>query len=175
MKKIIIIVIVSFMGLLSASNNAKAQGSPVGIGIRVIPFGGAGFTAKFFLDRNLAIETQLDATGGYYNPAVTFEGLAEYHFYLPDPSLRIFLGGGVHFGSWNRYGNENVEHTQAIFGIDGVLGMEYVFKTAPIGISVDINPAFNFVTDVTAFPNNFFGISGRYYIGHHVHHPVRSD
>ena len=165
--------------LMFAFGAAKAQMvSPVGLGVRLDP-DGAGFTGKFFLDRHLAIEGQLNASGGYYNvnndgPSMTVTGLLEYHFILPDPSWRIFIGPGLHFGTWDRYstgweGNYS-SSAQGIFGIDGILGVEYVFKSIPIGISADVKPAINFASDVAFFPNNSFGISGRYYVGRMMAH-----
>lgn len=161
--------------ILCAFGTAKAQMvSPVGLGIRLNP-DGAGFTGKFFLDRNWAIEGQLNASGGGYiandGPSMTVVGLAEYHIILPDPSWRIFIGPGIHFGSWDRYndgyydGRRYNTDVQGIFGIDGILGVEYVFKSVPIGLSADFKPAVNFVSDAAFFPNNFFGVSGRYYLG----------
>ena len=58
-------VLLALSGLLltlSLSYNAQAQGSRTGLGLRLSP-DGAGFTGKFFMDRNLAIEAQLNAGG----------------------------------------------------------------------------------------------------------------
>jgi len=179
----IALLMVSSFGAVSAQ-----MVTPVGLGIRLNPDGG-GITGKFFFDRHLALEAQLNVSGGYYNvadygPSRTVVALLEYHFILNDPSWRIFLGPGIHFGSWDRYGNYYHDYyygsraVQGIFGIDGTLGVEYVFKTVPIGLTVDIKPAMNFTPDAGPFPNNFFGIGGRYYLGHRManaHHKTTTQ
>ncbi len=141
---------------------------PVALGFRANPDGG-GLSAKFFPQKNLAIETQMNAGLSYYNgPGVAFVGLVEYHIILPDPSWRIFIGPGAHIGTWER----NTEsRSQAIFGVDAIFGAEYVFKSVPIGLSADIKPAVNFARDVAIYPNNFFGLSARYYLGHKMPPP----
>jgi len=151
--------------------------SPVGIGIRANP-DGAGFTGKFALDNRWAIEAQLNGSMGFaagptnspgYGPSFTAVGLLEYHWFFSDPSWQIYAGPGIHGGVWDKYNHrmyETHEEAMPIFGIDGIVGVEYVFKKVPIGISVDMKPAINFVSEVDFFPNNFFGLSGRYYVGH---------
>jgi hypothetical protein len=141
---------------------------PVAVGFRANPDGG-GFSAKFFPQKHLAIETQLNAGLSYYNgPGVAFVGLVEYHIILPDPSWRIFIGPGAHVGMWER---NSESRSQAIFGVDAIFGAEYVFKSLPIGLSADIKPAINFAQDVAMYPNNFFGLSARYYLGHRMPPP----
>ena len=166
-------VLLALSGLLltlSLSYNAQAQGSRTGLGLRLSP-DGAGFTGKFFMDRNLAIEAQLNAGGvfGGEGESVTGVGLLEYHIPLPDPSWRVFFGGGAHIGSWDhgrryREGRWDDDDHEFIFGIDGIGGVEYVFKTVPIGLSADFKPAINLVSDVDFFPHNMFGLSARFYL-----------
>jgi hypothetical protein len=82
----------------------------------------------------------------------------------------VFFGGGLHAGVWDhdgRYYNEGHYHdrdNEAILGIDGIGGVEYVFKTVPIGLSADFKPAINLVSDVDFFPHNMFGLSARFYL-----------
>ena len=147
------------------------------VGVRVSPDGG-GFTAKYFPDRNLSFELQVNGSGGYYNtandgPSAVVVGLVEYNIIFPDPSWRVFIGPGLHGGSWDRNNgnfNDYARTSQGIFGIDGIVGVEYIFKPVPIGISADIKPAVNFAPDVAFFPNNFFGMSARYYFSHKMLH-----
>lgn len=160
-------VAVLFLLFVVPSLRAQMTG-PVALGFRANPDGG-GLSAKFFPQKNLAIETQLNASLSYYNgPGVAFVGLVEYHLALPDPSWRIFIGPGAHAGTWER---NSESRAQAIFGLDAIFGAEYVFKSVPIGISADIKPAVNFVEDVAIYPNNFFGVSARYFLGHRMPPP----
>lgn len=155
---------------LSLSVTANAQRGRTGLGLRLTPDGG-GFTGKFFLDRNLALEGQLNAGGvfGGEGESVNAVGLLEYHIPLPDPSWRVFFGGGAHIGSWNhdgrhREGRYDDDNNEFIFGIDGIGGVEYLFKKVPIGLSADFKPAINLVSDVDFFPHNMFGVSARFYL-----------
>jgi len=154
----------AFSGLLAGLflvSNVQAQGSNLGLGLRMTPDGG-GFTIKYFFDQNLAIEGQLNAGGilALEGQSVTAAGLIEYHINLPDPSWRLFFGGGMHFGNWDR---DDYRGSQFILGIDGIGGVEYIFKKIPLGLSGDFRPAVNFLTDVEFFPHNLFGASARYY------------
>lgn len=154
---------------LCLSQVAMAQSSRTGLGLRLSP-DGAGLTGKFFLDRNFAIEAQLNAGGlfGSSGESLTAVGMLLYHIPLPDPSWRLFFGGGVHAGSWDqgrRYKDGRWrDDAEFIFGLDGIGGVEYVFKKVPIGLSADFKPAINFVSDVDFFPNNIVGLSARFYL-----------
>ncbi len=159
-------------------SHAQMSG-PVGLGVRATPDGG-GFTAKFALDRYMSIEAMVNGSGGGFRnddgPSFTVVGLFEYNIILPDPSWRIFLGPGLHFGAWNRYYNTDRYDNrvnQAIFGLDAIGGVEYIFKHIPLGLSADVKPAINLASDVAFFPNNGFGLSARYYIGHKMPQPRR--
>ena len=166
MKKVLL-----FLGglIMMACTEANAQAGRTGIGIRLTP-DGAGFTGKHFIDRNLAFEGQLNAGGIFGEEGTSFTAVAllEYHIPLPDPSWRVFFGGGAHAGVWDhgdRYYRDRYYDSdkEGILGIDGIGGVEYVFKHAPIGLSADFKPAINFLSDVDFFPHNMFGFSARYY------------
>lgn len=162
LKKIFLFLATVFAAVVFTVD-AQAQKGDAAVGLRLTPDGG-GATAKFFVMNNLALEAQLNAGGilGGDGTSVTFVGLAEYHIILPDPSWRIFFGGGFHGGQWDR---DDYRGTQGIFGIDAIGGAEYVFKRIPLGLSADIKPAINFVTDAEFFPHNIIGASARFYIG----------
>lgn len=171
MKKVLFSLALVFAGL-SAFFNASAKGGNVGLGLRATPDGG-GFVAKLFLDRHLAFEGQLNAggvTGGWGGPSFNAVGLITYHIILPDPSWRIFMGGGIHAGVWDRgwrYVNSEgryMDDNRAIFGIDGIGGVEYVFKKIPLGLSADIKPAINFLSEAEFFNHNMVGVSARFYL-----------
>lgn len=143
---------------------AGAQSTRTGAGLRLTPDGGGG-TIKHFLDPALALEAQLNAGGlmGLEGESFTAVGLLEYHIPLPDPSWRLFFGGGAHIGVWNN--RNHYDPDEFIFGVDGIGGVEYVFRNFPLGLTGDFKPAINFVTDVDFFPHNIFGIGARFYFG----------
>ncbi|WP_276134010.1 hypothetical protein [Polluticoccus soli] len=170
MKKVLLFFAFTALGI-GMVNDSYAQRGKIGLGLRATPDGG-GFTGKFFIDPNLAIEAQMNAGGvfGLEGESFNVVGLAEYHITLPDPSWRIFFGGGMHFGVWDRgrwYSNREgrwVDDHEGIFGIDGIGGVEYNFKNIPLGLSADFKPAINFLSDVDFFPHNMFGVAGRFYL-----------
>ncbi|MBS1584744.1 MAG: hypothetical protein JSS82_04295 [Bacteroidetes bacterium] len=159
--------------LLITLFTALAANAQVGLGLRLTPDGG-GFTGKFFVDRHVAVEAQLNAGGVLgWEDGTSFNavGLVEYHIYLPHPGWSIFFGGGAHAGVWNHdgriYNYETARYDrndEGIFGIDAIGGVEYRFRRVPIGLSADIKPAINLLTDVNFFPHNMFGFSARFYL-----------
>ncbi|MBL7684211.1 MAG: hypothetical protein JNK00_12700 [Flavipsychrobacter sp.] len=161
------------MALVCALNGqiASAKGGKAGLGLRATPDGG-GFTAKLFFDKYLAFEGQLNAggiNGGWGGPSFNAVGLLTYHIILPDPSWRIFMGGGVHAGVWDRgwryVSSEGryMDDNRGILGVDGIGGVEYVFKKIPLGLSADIKPAINFLSEAEFFSHNMVGLSARFY------------
>ena len=169
MKNTHILLSVLFIVLFSAGT-ALAQDDesvpPFSIGIRATP-DGAGITGKYFFIDRVNVEAMFNGSGGGYfgnGPSVALVGLVEYNFIFNDPAWRIFLGPGAHVGSWKQYPDNNTSRI-AVFGLDAIAGIEYVFTEVPIGVSADIKPAINFVNGVTEFPSNTFGFAVRFYFG----------
>lgn len=140
MKKLVILL-AFFAIVLAGSQDLKAQYN-TGIGARLGPY--LGLTIKHNFDQNSALEAIVEAR--YRGMFIT--GLYEYHIPLEAvDGLRLYVGGGAHIGYWSRaVGNTiygSVERG-AFVGIDGILGLEYTFDSAPINISLDYKPAYNF-------------------------------
>ncbi|RYD55222.1 MAG: hypothetical protein EOP56_16885 [Sphingobacteriales bacterium] len=163
MKRLFVLAIV--FALHFCGNTAFAQGSRTGLGLRFSP-GGVGFTGKFFTSNKSAFELQLNAGGIGGGESFTAVGLYEYHIPV-EGGWRAYLGVGAHLGVWEhnwkndgrwKYGNE------PIFGVDGIVGIEYVFRKAPIGLSLDVKPAVNLISDVDYFPHNVVGLAVRFYL-----------
>lgn len=149
-----------------------AQRGDGAVGLRATPDGG-GFTIKGFMSRYLAFDGMLNIGGVTYRPGASYTavGLLEAHIPLPDPSWRLIFGAGLHGGVWDNgpwynYRQDYWEYNRSepIFGIDGIGGVEYVFKKIPLGLSADIKPAINFSgAGPYLFDHNMFGLSARYY------------
>lgn len=154
------------------AGTAQAQTGNAGIGVRATPDGG-GFTGRFMVADHLAFEAQLNAGGIYALPGESFTAVAllEGVIPMPDPSWRLFFGGGLHGGVWDngRWYNDRTDawvndRPEPIIGIDGIGGVEYLFKNIPLGLSADIKPAVNFTGNGPEFFNhNLAGVSARYY------------
>ena len=164
-KVLLSVLVMLFLGVVTV----KAQNEevpPFAIGIRADP-DGAGITAKYFFIPEVSAELMVNGSGGNYaanGPSVVVVGLVEYNFLFNDPAWRVFLGPGAHIGTWKEYIESN-NPRQTVFGLDVIGGIEYVFYEVPIGISIDVKPAMNFISGVTSFPNNAFGLGIRYYFG----------
>ena len=136
---------------------SNAQDYKTGLGVKLGT--GAGFTLKHFLNERSAIEGLL--TTKWHGFDIT--GLYEIHNRAFDTDkLRWYYGFGAHLGFYN--GND-VEWgapgaTYNVFGIDGILGLEYTFEEAPFNIGLDLKPALNLV-GYTGFWTDF-GLSVRY-------------
>ena len=80
-------------------------------------------------------------------------------------NLTWYIGYGGHFNLWSeRYKLNNPSKSAGVaVGIDGMLGLDYKLKNTPINLSVDIQPAFNFV-GASYFDLGWGGIGIRYTI-----------
>ena len=133
MKKIFLFTAMIILGFTFGPDSYARTNDGIGLGLRLSPDGG-GFTGKFFVDRNLAIEGQMNAGGVLgWEDGTSFNAvaLAEYHIYMPRPEWRIFFGGGMHAGVWNHdgriYNYETRQYTrdnEGIFGMDAIGGVE---------------------------------------------------
>jgi len=131
--------IIAFAVLLSIASSVEAQGNRgssyrTALGVKV--WDGAGISFKHFVSGNNAIEL----IGYFWSQGARITGLYEIHGPISGASgLQWYIGPGVHIGFYNtKYGDG------AFAGIDGVLGLDYKFNGAPINISLDWQPSFEF-------------------------------
>ena len=115
-----------------------------------------GFTGRIITENNFAFEGIL----GFRSGGAQLYGLFEVRqpLYLNRvENMFLYFGGGAHIGfvRWNEYDeyydpyNHNYYyddyydwHTGAAFGLDGIIGMEYSFNSAPISLAADFKPFF---------------------------------
>jgi hypothetical protein len=118
---------------------------------------GAGVTIKNFIATNHALE----GIGYVWNGGTRITGLYEFHFdFVGAPGLKWYVGPGAHVGFYNSYyydrrypNNGNGYRSSGSFaGIDGIIGLDYKFTGAPINVSLDWQPSFEFGAD-----RGFFG------------------
>jgi len=136
MKKIILATSILILTVFATN----AQSYDTGIGLRGGPYN--GLTIKHFVGEQTAVEGILTTRWGGFN----ITGLYEMHKIAFDtPGLYWFYGFGGHIGFWdgdnNPWFNDNENYT--VFGIDGIIGMEYVFEDIPFTIGLDWKPAIN--------------------------------
>ena len=129
------------------------------IGIKLNP---GALSYRSFYTRNKAVEAigfisldgfQLTILNEKYTPFANAENLTWY------------IGYGGHFNLWSeRYKLNNPSKSAGVaVGVDGILGLDYKLKNTPINLSVDIQPAFNFV-GASYFDLGWGGIGIRYTI-----------
>jgi hypothetical protein len=113
------------------------------LGVKMYP---SAVSYKQFIRTNKAIEAL-----GYFS----LDGGNE--------NLSWYVGYGGHLGIWSEtWKKNNPDHTAGIaVGVDGILGLDYKVKNAPLNISVDWQPSFNFVGS-SYFESGWAGIGIRY-------------
>lgn len=156
MKKLILTLLVGTVLLTLTTNSANAQNYKNAIGGR---FGNAnGISFKTGLKKNAMLElignfrsnksfsyAQLTALYEVYNPIGGAAGLSWYY------------GGGGSIGSAKAKGGDG-----AVFlGLNGVLGLDYKFKDAPINLSLDWIPTFQ-ITPNSGFYEGDIGLGVRF-------------
>ncbi len=164
MKKISYFSLVLLFAFLGTNSKLNAQYSG-SIGLRLGAYNGV--TYKGFINDNAAIEVY--GTFRSYSSLYSFltaTGLYEIHNQIPNAEgLKWYYGGGVTAGFYSfdkTYTGLN--NTSTIFGITGILGLEYVFKDIPINVSVDWSPTYYFSSGY-GFSGDYIALSGRYIFG----------
>lgn len=153
MKKILIgtvaLLVVSFSQ--AQSKTASHSSYKTALGVKV--WDGGGISFKHFVNGNNALEL----IGYFWNQGTRITGLYEIHNRINSVSgLQWYIGPGAHIGFYNtKYGDGS------FIGIDGVLGLDYKFKGAPLNISLDWQPSIEF-GDNRGFVGSWGGLGIRY-------------
>ena len=152
MKKIVLLLVLSFasLSLLQAQQVNTSSSYRNALGVKV--WDGAGISYKHFFNKNAG-----ELIGYFWKQGVRFTGLYEIHGPIAGATgLKWYIGPGVHIGFYNdKYGNG------AFGGIDGVIGLDYKFSGAPINLSLDWQPSFEF-GDARGFVGSWGGLGIRY-------------
>jgi hypothetical protein len=113
---------------------------------------GQGFIGSYrqFYKEDMAI----DLYGGFLNRGLIFGGLKEN--FRPaltrySDNFRLYFGYGVHagFNYTNSYKFLNRQYhydwtLSPLFGMDGIVGLEYYFPEVPVLVAFDVKPYFEF-------------------------------
>jgi hypothetical protein len=129
--------------LVLIATSSFGQTYSTALGIRI--GGTSGVTVKHFYRDQMAWEGQLAAFGN----GTSLTGLVMQHGQaFNTPGLRYYAGGGAHLAFYNgrsystRMGRDITYYqTDAVaLGINGILGLEYILKDIPVGLSFDVKP-----------------------------------
>jgi|ERR1044071_5146683 hypothetical protein len=122
------------------------------LGVKV--WDGAGISLKHFFRTNRAGEF----IGYFWKRGFRLTGLYEIHGDISGaPGLKWYIGPGAHLGFYNNKYNNNGVYA----GIDGVVGLDYKFRGAPINVSLDWQPSFEFGEGL-GFNGSWGGLGIRY-------------
>ncbi len=155
MKKLIFTLLTTLLFSVSA----YSQQYETAIGFRGGFF--SGVTAKHFIGQEKLVEGILSSRWRGF----TITGLLEFQ----KPAFEVenlywYYGFGAHIGFFDgvytTWASENVSYT--VVGIDGILGMEYVFEEVPISLSLDWKPVINLI-GYSGFWGDGGALSVRYY------------
>jgi hypothetical protein len=127
------------------------------IGVKMYP---SAISYKQFTKQNKAFEALGYFTLDGFRASVLFE---KYSPIGDIENLSWYVGYGGHLGLWSEeWKKSNPNHKAGIaLGVDGILGIDYKIKTAPLNLSIDWQPSFNFVGS-SYFESGWAGIGVRY-------------
>ena len=123
----------------------QAQMYNTGIGVRIGVDN--GISLKHFVSDKNAVEGIVTFYKGI-NATALYEWQREHDFDVK--GLAWYYGVGGHVGFWNKNKspfNEEGSGTKAVIGLDGVIGLEYLFENAPITVGLDVRPIVNLIGD----------------------------
>ncbi len=125
-------------------SNSSGSDYSTALGIKFLD--GAGITLKHFLNDKVALE----GIGFFWGRGARITGLYEFHFDIEEvDGLKWYIGPGAHVGFYRNkyyYRGQYVNYTNGttFAGVDGVLGLDYKIKAAPINLSLDWQPSIEF-------------------------------
>ncbi len=152
MKKITVLAFV-LIAFAQQPIMAQAMGSSykTALGVKFYP---GAVSLKHFIKPNVALE----GIGYFWQKGFRVTGLYEFHGDIRGAKgLKWYAGPGAHIGFYNDqyYGGATS------IGVDGVLGLDYKFTGAPINLSLDWQPSFEF-GDYSGFTGDWGGFAIRY-------------
>ena len=136
---------------------AHAQPYQNAFGLRVGSANGVSWH-QFFGRSQTGLETMLV----YRRGGARIIGMLTQHIPLGRYSdSYLYLGAGGHAGMTGVFVEDR--YNQPAYGVDFMLGFQYVFPHAPFAVSFDLKPMFEFVAG-TRFSGNNAGVTLRYLI-----------
>lgn len=153
MRKVIIVLAALIVGIASQAQSRSMNSYTYRTALGVKVWDGAGITLKHFFTPNRAGEL----IAYFWDRGTRFTGLYEIHGDITGAAgLKWYIGPGMHIGAYNTKWGDGT-----FIGIDGVLGLDYKFKGAPINLSLDWQPSFEFGEN-RGFYGNWGGLGIRF-------------
>lgn len=154
MKKIgVMLILTCMINGVHAQNIKRSSFYRTSLGAKYLPL---GITLKQEVYRNQLVEAVF-----YFFEGARITGLYEFHQRFENSnSFRWYFGPGFHV-QFND--NEASNNGYNYVGLDAVLGIDWKIKNAPLNVSVDWQPSFDFINRDN-FKGGFGGLSIRYVI-----------
>lgn len=143
MQRISLALLITGM-LLCFAQHASAQDYRFGAGLRLSnssPTINSSVTGKYFVTNRSAVEGLVS-----FGSRFGMGALLEIYQPFAAEGFSWFYGGGVYVGFQDK---------QTYLGPQGILGLEYTFKNAPINLSLDWKPELDIIPDVNFVPDAF--------------------
>jgi len=168
--RIIPLFLLAFLGLFISKATAQAYslepaqksgpfntGYKKAIGVKMYP---SAISYKSFMTNSKAIEVLGYFTLDGFRTTIMIE---KYSAFADNEQLSWYIGYGGHLGIWSEeWKKNNPNHKAGIaLGVDGILGLDYKIKNAPLNLSLDWQPSFNFVGS-SYFESGWAGLGIRY-------------
>ncbi len=142
-KKFIVVALTLFLMISTQAQSRTTNSSSYKTALGVKVWDGGGISLKHFFNKNAG-----ELIGYFYGHGFRLTGLYEIHGPISGATgLKWYLGPGAHIGFYDGHHGNHFhydDHTHTHIGIDGVIGLEYKFRGAPINVSIDWQPAFEF-------------------------------
>jgi hypothetical protein len=173
MKNVIIIFLTFQLGLISQTvfgqkkednKSTSGAGYNTGIGVRLGYY--PGISLKHFTNSSTALE----GIAHFRNSGFVLTGLFEKHQQAFEVErLNWFYGAGLHAGLYRQWGyykkgyyGYKYDDPSFMFGIDGILGLEYVIEEIPFTVGFDIKPFIDLIHPGFNFWDGAFTIRYRF-------------
>ncbi len=156
MKRLLVLGLLLTVFIQAQAQQNLGSDYKTALGVKVYP---GAISVKHFIGKDA-----VEGLGYISSDGFRVTGLYEIHNQLGNAEgLKWYVGGGGHVGIWsdswkNRYPTR--EGGLAI-GVDGVLGLDYKIKGAPLNLSFDWQPSFNII-GYNYFEGGWGGLAIRY-------------
>jgi hypothetical protein len=153
----LLVIVVLFFSHVHAQELNTGTDYKTALGVKVYP---GAVSVKHFIQPNVALE----GLGYISSDGFRLTGLYELHYNLGDvEGLKWYIGGGGHMGIWSDSWKTKYPTREAglAIGIDGVIGVDYKIKGAPLNLSFDWQPSFNII-GYNYFEGGWGGLGVRY-------------
>ena len=152
----LLMIVTILTGSAYAQTNVGSTDYKTALGVKFYP---GGITLKHFVTDKAALE----GIAYFWNRGTRITGLYEIHGNFENAGgLKWYIGPGAHVGFYNNKTYNGVNYGgNTYIGVDGVVGLDYKIRSAPINLSLDWQPSFEF-GDGAGFSGNWGGLAIRY-------------